>query len=541
VRAAEFELDPIPDTPPDAHLLDQRVQEGLRWSAIRQVITSTVGMGAVLLYARFLTPDALGAAALALLVYSGLYQLVRAPFSHTVIYFQEDTNAHTSAAFWMLMTFSTIATIVVLIAAPLFGQFYESPLAVGLTRIVTVVFWLLSAASIPAALLVKQMRFKVYERLLMMLELGNSVGWIALSYLGFGAWSLILPGLFVAPFWLAGVWITSGFRPMRRVSRAVYREVFRFVRSLWGSELLTFLMAKVDNMVVGRLGQRALGFYSFGEDQSTFIYLSVAGVIANVTLPVLAKLQHAMDEFRQRYLEMVRLTAVVSMPMHVGAIIVAEITLTLFFGDQWARAIPVLRAYLAFHVFDSLTLLSDAAMSASGRPHLRLRYNLFQLPFFVGGAVFAYEYWGTVIAIALTLAAIRSVAALCYLAYTWWVFKVDVWVGIRMIGPALLSSGLMGLAVYGTLLIAPPQPVLALMLIIVTGVAAYGGLILVLDRAGVIAVLRLSIELFVPSPVRPRLAAILRRLPLVRRVVPVLFKGTDHFDTEERRNGETGG
>jgi hypothetical protein len=102
----------------------------------------------------------------------------------------------------------------------------------------------------------------------------------------------------------------------------------------------------------------------------------------------------------------------------------------------------------------------------------------------------------------------------------------------------MLSSGLMGLAAYGVLIIAPPQPVLTLMLIIFTGVAAYGGLMLALDRAGVIAVLRLSIELFVPPPMRPRLAAILRRIPLVRRLLPVLFEGAYDLTTEKRRNGE---
>jgi O-antigen/teichoic acid export membrane protein len=528
----------LPQTDISSAELDARVQEGLRWTAIRQVITSTASIAAVVLYARFLTPDALGAAALAMLIYQGLYQLVRAPFTHTVVYFQEDENAHTSAAFWMLMTFATIATIGVLIVAPVYGRAYDSEIAIGLTRVIAVLFWLLSAASIPAALLVKQMRFKTYEILLMIWELGQMIGWIVLAYLGFGPWSLILPGLFVVPIWLGGTWIASGFRPMRRPSRQVYRDVFKFVRSLWGSELLTFLMAKVDNIVVGRLGTRALGNYDFAEGQSQFIYLSVAGVIANVTLPVLAKLQHTMDAFRQRYLEMLRLTAAVSMPMHVGAIVVADIGLTLLFGDQWAEAIPILRAYLLFHVFDSLTLLSDAAMSASGRPQLRLLYNAVQLPFFVGGAVFAYVQWGSVIAIAITLAAIRSVAALCYVIYTWWVLKIDPRQGIRMIMPSLLSSGLMGLAASGVLVIAPQQPVLALMLVIIVGVVVYGALMLMIDRTGVISVLHLSIELFVPPAARPRVAGLLRRIPLVRRAVPLFFEDTDNLTTERRSDGD---
>src|SRR5512145_848794 len=94
----------IESTQPPHNTLEPDIERGLRWSAMRQVVTSLASMLGVLFYARFLTPDALGAASLAMLVYEGLYLLIRVPISHAVIYYPDDAE-HPSAAFWLLMGF----------------------------------------------------------------------------------------------------------------------------------------------------------------------------------------------------------------------------------------------------------------------------------------------------------------------------------------------------------------------------------------------------------------------------------------------------
>jgi PST family polysaccharide transporter len=295
-------------------------------------------------------------------------------------------------------------------------------------------------------------------------------------------------------------------------------DIFRFARSLWGSELLTYLMSKMDNVVVGTLGASALGLYAFGEDNSSFATLGVASVIAQVTLPALAKVQGRIDEFRRTYLDMLRLTASVSMPMQVGALVIADIMIPLAFGGQWEAAVPVFRAYVLFQIFDSLTMLSNAAMSACGRPHIRLRINLIQFPFFVAAAWFGLSVWGGILGVALSLAIVRSLAALVYLIITWRILHLPAREVIRALAPSTLAAGLMGLAALGVRAIGPANEWWLLAAVVGAAVPVYGGLLWLIDRSAFAQVWDAGMQIFVPLRLRGRLA---RRFPRLKRILSI--------------------
>jgi PST family polysaccharide transporter len=502
---------------PQFHALDPAIERGLRWSAIRQVVTSVVGTIGVLVYARFLTPDALGAASLALLVYEGLYQLIRVPIGHAVVYYQEEAE-HPSAAFWLLVGLGLPAAVGMMFLAPFFGRFYHSQEAVPLTQVTMLAFILFSLATVPGAILVKQMRFHLYEGFQTVYQLLAFAGWITFSVLGFGPWSLILPAVYGSVFWLTAVWLATRFRPILRPSRRAFADVFRFARSLWGSELLTFLMNKMDNAAVGTLGEGSLGLYAFGEDNSSFATLSVAGVVAQVTLPALAKVQDRIEEFRRTYLAMLRLTASTSAPMHIGALVIADLMIRLAFGSQWSGAVPVFRAYVAFQLFDSLTLLGNAAMSASGRPYIRLRMNLVQLPLFIGATWFGLSVWGGIVGVAASLAIVRSLTALAYLGVTWRILRLPVKDTLLALAPSALAAGLMGLVALWVRTLGPENEWWLLAEIVFAAMSVYGVALWLIDHSAFLQVWDAGMQIFVPLRLRER---IVRRFPRLKRIVAI--------------------
>ena len=520
-------LNSPPSIPPTERftpgVVDSSVERGLRWTTIRQVDTSLAGTVGVLFYARFLTPDALGAASLALLVYEGMYLLIRVPIGHAVIYYQEDEHQHASAAFWLLMGFSLTAIVLVVLFAPWMGQFYKSQLAGPLTQAVTLAFLFTSLAAVPNALLIKHMRFPASESLLTTFYLIQMIGWIVMSVLGYGAWSLIVPAIIAAAVWAVGAWIVTRFRPMLHPGRHAFTDILRFSRNLWGSELLTYLMNKMDNAAVGTLGERSLGLYAFGEDQASFAILGVAGVIAGVTLPLLAKLQDSLDAFRAQYLSMLRLTAALTFPMQIGGIVIADIGLTLMYGSQWAEAVPIFQAYVCYHLFDALTVLSDAAMSAQGRPDLRLRMNLIQLPFFVAGTWFGLAVWGGIFGVAASLAIVRAIAACIYLLITWRLLKVTPRQVMGALLPSLIAATVMGVAAWAVRGVVQGMPITVLVIVVGTAVLIYWALLWLIDRAAFIDVVRLSVQVMLTEGPRQRIAGIMRRIPLVRRLEPIFF------------------
>jgi O-antigen/teichoic acid export membrane protein len=282
--------------------------------------------------------------------------------------------------------------------------------------------------------------------------------------------------------------------------------------------MIVYLKAKIDNAAVGTLGEGPLGWYTFGEDQSTFVSFGVGATIAQVALPAMAAVQDRIEEVRQITLDMLRLAATLSTPMQIGAIVLADLGISLFFGQQWLESTPVFRAYLAFRLVGTLTLIGDAAISATGRPDIRLMLDLAQLPFFVAGVWFGLRVWGGISGVAWTLAAVRGVAGLVYLGVTMRVTQGTPGETLRYLMPSSVAGVAMGILVYGMRshavlhrLTAPISQTrladgLNLTGLALAGAVLYFVILFALDRRGFEQVAKMVWQVVLPQSVRARLA-----------------------------------
>jgi O-antigen/teichoic acid export membrane protein len=508
---------PLPLGPIDKPTLAPLVESGLRWALMRQVVTGLAGTVGMLAYTRLLRPEDLGASALAFLIYTGLLLLIQIPIRDAVVYYQGRKAGHDSAALWLLLAFSAAAAMLVMLLADLLGRFYRSPPAAGLTRGLAVAFVFQALAVVPAGLLLRRFRFAIHEGLQTVFILILFVGWIGLSASGFGPWSLVLPQIVGSAFWAISTWLAAGFRPILRPGRDAYRDILRFSRSLVGSQLIVYLKAKIDNAAVGTLGEGPLGWYTFGEDQSTFVSFGVGATVAQIALPAMAAVQDRIEDVRQITLDMLRLAATLSTPMQIGAIVLADLGISLFFGRQWLVSVPVFQAYLAFRVVGTLTLIGDAATSATGRPDIRLVLDLAQLPFFVAGVWFGLRVWGGISGVAWSLAAVRAVAGLVYLGVTVRVIQGTLEETFRYLMPSSVAGVAMGILVYGMRshdvirrLTTPISQTRLAEALFLTGLALAGAvfyfvILFALDRRGFKQVAKMAWQVVLPRSIRARL------------------------------------
>lgn len=492
------------------------IHRGLRWVVVRQVVGGVSGTAGVLAYTRFLGPEDLGAATIAILVYNGLFLLVETPIRDALIYYREEEAEHSTAAFWLLLILCSAAGVLVLLLAGLIARAYGAPELAGLVRAITVAFFFNSLAVVPGALLLKRFRFAAHEGLRLVGDLVVLAGWVLLAAAGWGAWSLILPPVAAAALWATTSWWAAGFRPARRVQGEALRAIVRFARSLVGSNLIVFLRDNLDQAVVGTLGQASLGWYTLGESQSGFALVSVGMPVARVALPAMAAARARLEELGRIYLDLLRLAATLTTPMQVGALVLAGPGLRFFFGEQWLGAVPVLRAYLAFRLAHSLLPLGDAAVSALGRPEIRFRVDLAQLPFFVAGIWFGLRVLGGIAGVAWALAVVRLVAGLIYLAVTLRLAALPLARAARALLPSSLAAAGMGLAVHWLFAggsvrrwlpaALPPAAVdgLHLLALILAGAGCYFLLLFLLDPPGFRGVAAAAWRIVAPGRARDR-------------------------------------
>ncbi|HSJ59450.1 MAG TPA: oligosaccharide flippase family protein, partial [Anaerolineae bacterium] len=393
-----------------------------------------------------------------------------------------------------------------------------SPIAASLTRAIAVAFFFQALAVVPAALLLKHFRFGLHEGLQTAMGLFSMAAWALLAANGWGAWSLVLPSVVVSAFWAAVTWLATGFRPLLRPGRAALADILRFSRSLSASQLVTYLQANLDQAAVGTLGQAPLGWYTFGESQSAFAVTGLGAPVASVALPAMAAVRERLEDVAERldairtiYLDMLRLAATLSTPMQIGTIVLTDLGVRVLFGPQWLGAVPVLRAYLTFRLVQVLLALSDATTSAAGRPDLRFAVQLAQLPFFAAGTWFGLNVWGGIVGVAWSLAIVRTIAGLVYLAATLRLTRTNPGALLRFLLPSTLAGAAMAIVVYavrdagivrGLLSFAGDARLLDgadLLALTLAGVAVYFPLLFLLDPQGFRAIVTTVREVILPG------------------------------------------
>lgn len=475
------------------------MHSGLRWAAMRQIVTGLAGTLGAVIYTHYIQPEDLGAYALAALVYSGLFLLVQAPFRDAVVYFQDREQDHTRAAFWLLAGFSGLAVIGVLVFAGPFAHLYHSPRTAGLTRAMAVVFLFQALAVVPAGLLLKRFRFALHEGLSTIAELMLLIGWVSLAMLGFGPWSLVAPYLVSSVFWAACTWSAARFRPWPAPDRKALGDVARYSRNLFGSQLLLYLTRNLDNAAVGSLGEKALGWYSFGENNAEYYGVVVGETVAQIALPAMAAVQTQLERLRTIYLDLLQLTAAVSLPMQVGALVLADLGIRLFLGEKWLGATPVFRAYMVLWLVRTLLFLGDCLTSATGHTKTRLTYDLILLPLFAAGTWFGLHIWGGIAGVAWTLAFVRLAVGGAYFMAVLRILQLDLRPVLRRVLPCAFAAASMGLSVYLLRGVLPfTNGAAQLGFLFVIGVGIYVGIYYWLDPRGFRGVVRMVRDILVP-------------------------------------------
>ena len=480
-------------------MIEARIQSGLRWAAMRQIVTGLVGTLGAVAYSRFIQPEDLGAYALAALVYGGLFLIVQAPFRDAVVYFQEQDDSHSRAAFWLLAGFSGIAVIMVFLLAGEFGRLYHSTRAASLTRGMAVVFLFQALAVVPAGLLLKRFRFALHEGMSAIADLILLTGWVSLAALGYGPWSLVVPYLIASAFWVACTWLATRFRPWPPPDFMIFRQVARFSRNLLGSKAMVYLSRNIDNAAVGSLGEKALGWYSFGESQAEYFGIVVGDTVAQIALPAMAAVQSQLDRLRRIYLDLLRLTAAASIPMQVGGLVLADLGIRVFIGGRWLGAAPVFRAYLVLWFLRTLVSLSDALTSATGHPQMRLTFDLILLPLFAAGTLFGLRVVGGIAGVAWTLAMVRLAVSSLYFIAVLRLAELKLRYVLRTLLPILLAGAGMGVCVHlarGNLLFR--SDAVSLGLLVMIGMALYVGIFFGLDRKGFRQLVRMVRDILIP-------------------------------------------
>jgi lipopolysaccharide exporter len=144
--------------------------------------------------------------------------------------------------------------------------------------------------------------------------------------------------------------------------------------------LFIFLLTEGDDAFLGKvLGVTALGFYQMAHRISNLPATEITHVISSITFPAYAKLQDNQPALRDAYLRVLKLTALLSIPLAGGIFILAPDLTALLLGERWMPIVGAMRVLVIGGAVRSIGATMGPIFQAVGKPEISSRFLFVQV------------------------------------------------------------------------------------------------------------------------------------------------------------------
>ena len=452
-----------------------RVARGLGWVGATQVLGQLVRTGGAIVIARQLVPADYGLATLALVFTSLVLVFSDLALGAALVQRKVLTEDDRSTAFWMTVGTGVVFTAVGVAIAGVVSRIYEQPDVRPLLTALSGSFLLTALGATQQSLLLRAMRFKRLETLILAGTLAGTVSAVVVAIEDGGAWAIIVGQLVGAATTSLLMWIASDWRPALRISRASASSLWGFSGPLVGQRLLFYVHQNADNLIIGRvLGPAALGAYAVAYNVMLAPASRIAAPVQRVLAPAFSRMQDDPARIADAWARATRLVGMIVIPAMTGIGVLAPVFVPVVLGEQWSSAIPVVPILAWVGMLQALQALNVDILMARGRTRAMFRYMCFfctahLIAFAVGvnwgivGVATAYAVSSTLVEPVLTVMAARSIG-------------VSPFVFVRSISTVAEASVVMGAA----MLVARPlldqlgvADAAQLLILVVLGVAVY--------------------------------------------------------------------
>jgi teichuronic acid exporter len=369
---------------------------GVLWGLFSRGFGEAIAIPASMVVARLLTPHEFGVVAAANFFVQLAQRLTNLGLNMALVQRKELTPAHTTTVFVFNMVLGFGMWGLLALSAPWLGLLFRSEDVSVALPIAGLTFAISSAGSVPQALIVRDLRFRVsvaIEAVYAATAAGMAV-WMA--WRGYGFWSLIWSQIIASSVQTALRVLASGWWPSWSFSWASLKELLSFGIGLHFKRLLDSAALNVDNLVVGRtLGLSPLGFYDKGFTMMNRAVnlLSAAGY--SVSFRIFAIIHGDDARFRLAYRKVILASTFVSYPALALLACIGPELFYFMFGPQWDLAVAPFQVLCAAGALKTLNVYVSSAVQSAGQVWGEVQRQLWYLALIVVGVAVG-SVWGLV-------------------------------------------------------------------------------------------------------------------------------------------------
>ncbi len=294
---------------------------------------------AMLILARLISPANFGVYALAT-PFVGIAELLRdAGLVSAVVQARRVSHENTSNLFWLNLLISLLMTTVLWLVAPELADFFHQPELTQVLRLICFVIPLNALATMPQALLNRDLRFTRMAAIEASSGLVGLLAGLLFALRSHDYMALVVQQLTYTSVRCILLVKVARFTPGRIRRGFGTRAFVVFGLRVLSFNLLTFVARSADNLVIGRqFGSTQLGLYGRAYNLLLLPLQQINAPLQRVAIPTLSRSLDDKARFEAFFLLALRVSLIVCGPLFAITGVMARPLFLVFFGPEWVRA-----------------------------------------------------------------------------------------------------------------------------------------------------------------------------------------------------------
>ncbi len=364
-----------------AQSVRSQLLHGVAWNFIEKILIRGVSFFIGIILARLLSPSDYGLIGMLAVFISISNVFIEGGLAKALIQRQNCQDIDFSTAFVANVGISLVIYLIMYISAPRIADFYNEPILIDLTRILSLNFILGSFNIVQRAKMMAKVDFKSLAQINVISTIISGLFGILMAYLGYGVWALVGQILCSTIVLIILFPIYSRWEPSFKFSIASFRQLFGFGSKLMVTGVYSVVLNNISTICIGKFYRsQQLGFFTRASQFSELISTTSYEVIGNVTFPVLSELQNDKSRLVEVYRMSLFFTALIIFPIMILTTLLAKPMIIVLLTEKWLPCVVLIQWLCLARMFTPLSAINMNILNAVGRSDLFMKLDFSKLP-----------------------------------------------------------------------------------------------------------------------------------------------------------------
>jgi lipopolysaccharide exporter len=324
-----------------------------------------IGLISVAVLARLLTPADFGIVAVALTAAAFVELFGWIGLRQALVRVKAPERAHYDTAWTIQLMLFLALTLVLVAIAPLVARFYGLPVLAPLLWTISLRFVCLAFVNIGIVDFERDMDFGRDMRMRLSVRVAALVTSLIAAVVLRNYWALIVGMVAQSLYYTIASYLAHPFRPRPDLSKRA--EILGVSMWMFVSSTCQVIQEQMERLVLGRFAVTSVvGLYSVSKDLSSIFTQEIGTALNRVTFVTVSQSEAPIAGSGIGLARMIGGYSIILAPLAGGVLATAPDVIRVLLGSQWLAAAPYLQVIVVATAIQSLFLLNESILQASG-------------------------------------------------------------------------------------------------------------------------------------------------------------------------------